>query len=113
MLFRSEHIGRTIKEFFNKNLESCDIRNGMVAAIAINVEEPVFESQTKIKLGSSTMTPNGGGVSINRFVGDFIKKEVDDYLHKDTPVAEVMLQKIQESEKERKAIAGVTKLARE
>lgn len=108
-----EHIGRTIKEFFNKNLESCDIRNGMVAAIAINVEEPVFESQTKIKLGSSTMTPNGGGVSINRFVGDFIKKEVDDYLHKDTPVAEVMLQKIQESEKERKAIAGVTKLARE
>ena len=63
-----EHIGRTIKEFFNKNLESCDIRNGMVAAIAINVEEPVFESQTKIKLGSSTMTPNGGGVSINRFV---------------------------------------------
>src|SRR5574344_1858536 len=107
-----EHIAKTIKEFYNKNLEYGDIRNGIVAAIAINVEEPMFESQTKIKLGSLTMVPNGG-VSINKYVGDFIKTEVDKYLHKNADVAEVMLQKIQESERERKAMAGVTKLARE
>jgi len=107
-----EHIAKTIKEFSNKNFEYGDIRNGLVAAIAINVEEPMFESQTKIKLGSLTMSPNGG-VSINKYVGDFIKTEVDNYLHKHADVAEVMLQKIQESEKERKAMAGVTKLARE
>ena len=107
-----EHIAKTIKEFFNKNFEYGDIRNGLVAAIAINVEEPMFESQTKIKLGSLTMVPNGG-VSINKYVGDFIKTEVDNYLHKNQDVADVMLQKTQESEKERKAMAGVTKLARE
>ena len=107
-----EHIARTIKEFFNKPFEYSDIRSGMVAAIAINVEEPVFESQTKVKLGSTTMTPNGG-MSLNKFVGDFIKTEADNYLHRNPEVADAMLQKIQESEKERKAIAGVTKLARE
>ena len=107
-----EHIAKTIKEFYNKNFEYGDIRNGIVAAIAINVEEPMFESQTKIKLGSLTMVPNGG-VSINKYVGDFIKTEVDNYLHKNADVAEVMMQKIQESERERKAMAGVTKLARE
>ena len=107
-----EHIAKTIKEFFSKNFEYTDIRNGLVAAIAINVEEPMFESQTKIKLGSLTMTP-GGGVSINKYVGDFIKTEVDNFLPKNQEVADVMLQKIQESEKERKAMAGVTKLARE
>ncbi len=107
-----EHIAKTIKEFYGKNLEYGDIRNGLVGAIAINVEEPMFESQTKIKLGSLTMEPNGG-VSINKYVGDFIKTEVDNFLHKNADVAEVMLQKIQESEKERKAMAGVTKLARE
>lgn len=107
-----EHIAKTIKEFYGKNFEYGDIRNGLVAAIAINVEEPMFESQTKIKLGSLTMEPNGG-VSINKYVGDFIKTEVDNYLHKAPDTAEVMLQKIQESEKERKAMAGVTKLARE
>ncbi len=107
-----EHIAKTIKEFYGKNFEYTDIRNGLVAAIAINVEEPMFESQTKIKLGSLTMTPNGG-VSINKYVGDFVKTEVDNYLHKYADVAEVMQQKIQESEKERKAMAGVTKLARE
>ncbi|MBO5204883.1 MAG: ATP-binding protein, partial [Prevotella sp.] len=107
-----EHIAKTIKEFSNKNFEYGDIRNGLVAAIAINVEEPMFESQTKIKLGSLTMVPDGG-VSINKYVGDFIKLEVDNYLHKHADVAEVMLQKISESEKERKAMAGVTKLARE
>ena len=106
-----EHIARTIKEYSGKNLEYTDIRNGMVAAIAVNVEEPMFESQTKIKLGSLTMSPDG--VSVNKYVGDFIKTEVDNYLHKHTDVAEVMLQKINENEKERKAMAGVTKLARE
>ena len=106
-----EHIAKTIKEFFNKNFEYTDIRNGRVAAIAVNVEEPMFESQTKIKLGSLTMSPDG--VSVNKYVGDFIKTEVDNYLHKHADVAEVMLQKIQASEKERKEMAGVTKLARE
>ena len=106
-----EHIAKTIKEFFNKNFEYTDIRNGLVAAIAVNVEEPMFESQTKIKLGSLTMSPDG--VSVNKYVGDFIKTEVDNYLHKHADVAEVILQKIQASEKERKEMAGVTKLARE
>ena len=107
-----EHIAKTIKEFSGKNFEYGDIRNGLVAAIALNVEEPMFESQTKIKLGSLTMAPNGG-VSINKYVGDFIKQEVDNFLHKEPDVAEVMMQKIQESERERKAMAGVAKQARE
>ena len=106
-----EHIAKTIKEFSGKGFEYSDIRNGLVAAIAVNIEEPMFESQTKIKLGSLTMSPNG--VSVNKYVGDFIKQEVDNYLHKHSDVAETMLQKIAESEKERKAMAGVTKLARE
>ena len=106
-----EHIAKTIKEFFNKNYEYTDIRNGIVAAIALNVEEPVFESQTKIKLGSTQMAPDGD--SINKYVGDFIKKEVDNYLHIHNDVAEVLENKIKESEHERKAMAGVTKLARE
>ena len=106
-----EYIARTIKDFFNKNIEYNDVRNGMVAAIAINIEEPMFESQTKIKLGSTVMY--SGGPSVNKYIGDFIKTEVDNFLHKNPDIADVMLQKIQESEKERKAIAGVTKLARE
>ena len=105
-----EHIARTIKEFFGK-YEYRDIRTGIVAAIAINVEEPMFESQTKIKLGSLTMSPDG--VSINKYIGDFIKQEVDNYLHIHADVAEVLENKIKESERERKAMAGVTKLARE
>ena len=114
-----EHIARTIKEFYNKNQDYADIRNGLVAAIAIDVEEPMFESQTKTKLGSNNMWPAApqehkpAGPTVNKYVGDFIKTEVDNYLHKNPLVAEVMLQKIQDSEKERKAIAGVTKLARE
>ncbi len=107
-----EAIGRTIKEFFNKNQELADIRNGVVGAIAINVEEPVFESQTKVKLGSKDMSPTGG-VSVNKFVNDFVGLQLDNYLHKHPEVTEVMLQKIQDSERERKAIAGVTKAARE
>ena len=116
-----EHIAKTIKEFFQKNFEYGDIRTGIVAAIALNVEEPMFESQTKIKLGSLTMAPVPAQVdaehpmppSINKYVGDFIKQEVDNFLHKNPDVADCMLGKIQESEKERKAMAGVTKLARE
>ncbi len=106
-----EHLARTIKEFYNKNFEYSDIRNGLVAAIAINVEEPQFEGQTKTKLGSTLMEPDG--VTINKYIADFVKLEVDNYLHKNPLMTEAMLQKIQASEKERKAIAGVTKLARE
>ena len=107
-----EAIGRTVKEFFNKNMDMTDIRNGVVGAIAINVEEPVFESQTKVKLGSKDMSPSGG-LSVNKFVNDFVKQQLDNYLHKHPEITEVMLQKIQDSEKERKAIAGITKAARE
>lgn len=106
-----EAVSRTIKEFYGKNFEYSDIRNGMVAAISVKVEEPVFESQTKTKLGSRDMGPNGPTVS--KFIGDFLKRELDNYLHINTETAEIMLRQIQESEKERKAIAGVTKQARE
>ena len=105
-----EHIARTIKEYFGK-YEYGDIRNGLVAAIAVNVEEPVFESQTKIKLGSDKMAPEG--VSVNKYVGDFVKTEVDNYLHRNLDVAEIIEEKVKSSERERKAMAGVTKLARE
>ncbi len=117
-----EHIARTIKEYFGKAFDVQDVRNGLVAAIAIRVIEPLFESQTKIKLGSLTMAPDKdtqgrpfplSGVSVNKFVGDFIKENVDNFLHRNLETADIILQKIQESEKERKAIAGVTKLARE
>ena len=105
-----EHIAKTIKEFFGK-YEYGDIRTGMVAAIAINVEEPVFESQTKIKLGSTQMAPDGE--TINKYVGDFVKQQVDNYLHIHQDVAEVIEQKVRESERDRKAMAGVAKIARE
>lgn len=106
-----EAVGRVIKEYYNKNFDYADIRAGIVAAISIKVEEPVFESQTKTKLGSKDMGPDGPTVS--KFINDFIKKELDNYLHKDPETSDILLRKIQESEKERKAIAGVTKLARE
>ena len=106
-----EALGRVIKEYYNKNFEYSDIRAGVVAAISIKVEEPVFESQTKTKLGSKDMGPDGP--SVGKFIGDFIKKELDNYLHKNAETSDALLRKIQESEKERKAIAGVTKLARE
>ena len=106
-----EAIGRVIKEYYNKNFEYTDIRAGIVAAISIKVEEPVFESQTKTKLGSKDMGPDGPTVA--KFISDFLKKELDNYLHKDAETSDILLKKIQESEKERKAIAGVTKLARE
>ncbi len=106
-----ESVSRTIKEYTGKNYEYSDIRGGMVAAISIKVEEPVFESQTKTKLGSRDMGPDGPTVS--KFIGDFIKKELDDYLHKNLDTAEILQKKIQENEKERKAMAGVTKAVRE
>ncbi|MEG0949893.1 MAG: DNA topoisomerase IV subunit B [Bacteroidales bacterium] len=106
-----EWVSRTIKEFYTKNFDFTDIRSGIVAAVSVKVEEPVFESQTKTKLGSKDMSPDG--ISVNKFIGDFLKKELDNYLHKHNETAEIMLKKILDSEKERKAIAGVTKLARE
>jgi topoisomerase-4 subunit B len=106
-----ESLSRTVKEFYNKNFEYADIRAGIIAAISIKVEEPIFESQTKTKLGSKDMGPEGP--SINKFISDFIKKELDNYLHKYPETSDILLKKILDSEKERKAIAGVTKLARE
>lgn len=117
-----EHLARTIKDYYNKNFEMPDIRSGIMAAIAINVVEPTFESQTKIKLGSRDMAPEKdsdgnpyplSGVGVNKFVGDFVSKEVDNYLHKNPEMAEILLNKIKESEKERKAISNITKAARE
>ena len=107
-----KYIAEVIKEYSGKNYDYSDIRNGMVAAISINIQEPLFESQTKIKLGSLTTEPDGG-ISIDKFIGDFVKSQVDNFLHKNTDVAEVILQKVSESERERKAMAGVAKKARE
>ena len=106
-----EAVARVIREHYGRNLEFADIRNGIVAAISVAVEEPVFESQTKTKLGSRDMGPNGP--TVNKYVNDFLKKELDNYLHKNADTTEALLKKIQESEKERRAIAGVTRLARE
>ena len=107
-----EHLGRTIKDFSGKGFEYSDIRNGIVAAIAIRIQEPMFESQTKTKLGSKEIAPKSS-VTVNKFIGDFIKKELDDYLHRNPETATLMLKKITASEKERKSLAGVAKLARE
>ena len=106
-----EAVARTIKEYYSKNFDYADIRSGMVGAISIKVEEPVFESQTKTKLGSKDIGPDGP--SVGKFIGDFVKRELDNFLHINHETSEILLQKIQDSEKERKAIAGVTKLARE
>lgn len=117
-----EHIARTIKEYFGKNYEYQDIRNGLVAAVAVRVIEPIFESQTKTKLGSQSMAPAKdtkgnpfplSGVSVNRFIGDFIKENVDNYLHRHLDIAEILQQKVQRSESERKSMQGITKIARE
>lgn len=106
-----EATARVIKEFYARNFEYSDIRNGIVAAISVKVEEPVFESQTKTKLGSKEMEPNG--VTVYKYINDFLKKELDNYLHKHPDAVEILQKKIQDSEKERKAMAGVTKLARD
>lgn len=107
-----EASARVIKEFYNKNLDYPDIRNGMVAAISVKVQEPVFEAQTKTKLGSSKMAPDST-VTVQKFVSDFLKRELDNYLHRTPETADILLHKIQESEKERKAISGLTKQAKE
>jgi topoisomerase-4 subunit B len=106
-----ESVSRVIKEYYSKNFEYSDIRSGIIAAVAIKVEEPVFESQTKTKLGSKDIGPEGPTVA--KFIGDFVKKELDNFLHKNPDTTDTLLKKILESEKERKAIAGITKLARE
>ena len=107
-----KYIAEVIKDYSGKNYEYADIRNGMVAAISINIQEPMFESQTKVKLGSTTTEPEGG-ISIDKFIGDFVKEQVDNYLHKNTDVADIILQKVSESEKLRKEMAGIAKKARE
>ena len=107
-----KYIAEVIKEYSGKNYEYGDIRNGMVAAISINIQEPLFESQTKVKLGSLSTAPEGG-ISIDKFIGDFVKVNVDNFLHKNTDIADIILQKVQESEKVRKEMAGVAKKARE
>lgn len=106
-----ESVSRTIKEYANKNFEYSDIRNGIIAAVSIRVEDPVFESQTKTKLGSRDVGPDGPTVA--KFIGDFIKRELDNYLHRNPETAEALIKKVQESERERKEMAGVTKKARE
>ncbi|NLZ94860.1 MAG: type IIA DNA topoisomerase subunit B, partial [Bacteroidales bacterium] len=106
-----ETSARVIREFYDRNFEFSDIRSGIVAAISIKVEEPIFESQTKTKLGSREVAPNG--VTINKFIGDFLKRELDNYLHKNPDTVEILQKKILNSEKERKAIAGISKVARE
>lgn len=102
---------KTIREFYNKNFDAADIRQSIVAAIAIRVQEPVFESQTKTKLGSKEVGPEGP--SVQKFVFDFVKTTLDNYLHKNPDTADILLKKIQESERERKAMAGVKKIAKE
>ncbi|RLD67448.1 MAG: type IIA DNA topoisomerase subunit B [Bacteroidetes bacterium] len=110
LVFR-EAVAKTIREFYKKDYDVSDIRSSIIAAVSIKVEEPVFESQTKTKLGSKNMSPDG--VSVRNFILDFVKKSLDNYLHKNPNTAEILLKKIQESEKERKAISGIKKLARE
>ncbi len=106
-----EAIVKTIREFYKKDYDPADIRSSIIAAISIKVEEPIFESQTKTKLGSKDMGP--GGPSVRNFITEFIKKQLDDYLHKNPETARILLKKIQDSEKERKAISSIQKLARE
>ncbi len=106
-----EALVRAIREFYKKDFEPADIRNSIVAAVAVRIQEPVFESQTKTKLGSKDVGPDGPSVA--KFIGDFVKSTLDNFLHKNPSTADVLLKKIQESEKERKAISGIQKMARE
>jgi topoisomerase-4 subunit B len=106
-----EALVKTIREFFKKDYDPADIRSSIIAAISIKVEEPIFESQTKTKLGSKDMGPNGP--SVRNFIVEFVKKQLDDYLHKNPETARILLKKIQDSEKERKAISSIQKLARD
>jgi topoisomerase IV subunit B len=106
-----ESLVKTIRDFYKKDYDPSDIRSSIIAAISIKVEEPIFESQTKTKLGSKDMGPEGP--SVRNFISEFIKKHLDDYLHKNPETARIILKKIQDSEKERKAISSIQKLARD
>lgn len=106
-----EAVVKTVREFYRKEFDPADVRQSIVAAISIKIQEPLFESQTKTKLGSKDVGPNGPAVKT--FINDFLKTELDNYLHKNSEIAELLLQKILESEKERKAMAGVQKLAKD
>ncbi len=106
-----EAVAKAIKEFYKRDFEPGDIRQSMIAAVSIKVQEPIFESQTKTKLGSKEISP--GGVTIRNFISDFIKEQLDNYLHRHSEAADIILRKILDSEKERKAISGIQKLARE
>jgi topoisomerase-4 subunit B len=110
LAFREAFV-KTIREFYKKDYDPADIRSSIIAAISIKVEEPIFESQTKTRLGSKDMGP--GGQSVRNFITEFVKKQLDDYLHKNSETARILLKKIQDSEKERKAISSIQKLARE
>ncbi|WP_353089124.1 DNA topoisomerase IV subunit B [Flavobacterium sp.] len=106
-----ESVVKTIRDFYNKNFEASDIRKSIVAAVSVKVEEPVFESQTKTKLGSTDIGPNGP--SIRTFINDFVSTKLDNYLHKNPEAAEALLKKILQAERERKELSGIRKLARD
>ncbi|HLS38521.1 MAG TPA: DNA topoisomerase IV subunit B [Sphingobacterium bovisgrunnientis] len=106
-----EAVVKTIREFYKKDFDASDVRASIISAIAIKVQEPVFESQTKTKLGSQSVGPEGP--TVRTFINDFVKKALDDYLHKDSATAEALLKRIMQSERERKDIAGIKKLANE
>jgi topoisomerase-4 subunit B len=106
-----EALVKTVREFYKKDFDPSDIRQSVIVALSLKIEEPIFESQTKTKLGSKDMGPEGPGV--RNYITDFLKKDLDDYLHKHPETAEILLRKIIESEKERKAISGIKKLARD
>ena len=106
-----EAVVKTIRDFFKKDFDPSDIRSSIIAAVSVKIEEPIFESQTKTKLGSKDMGPEGP--SVRNFIMDFVRKHLDDYLHKNGETARILLKKIQESEKERKAISSIQKLARD
>ncbi|WP_413542116.1 DNA topoisomerase IV subunit B [Aquirufa ecclesiirivi] len=108
-----EAIVRTVREFYKKDFDPSDVRASIVGAIAIRVQEPVFESQTKTKLGSTTISPDSNSTSIRSFIGDFVKTELDNFLHKNPSTADAILKRILQSERERKDIAGIKKLANE
>ncbi len=106
-----EAIVKTLREFYSKNFDAADVRSAIVGAIAVRVQEPVFESQTKTKLGSQSVGP--GGPTMRTFVNDFIRTELDNFLHRNSATADALLKRIQQSERERKEIAGIKKLANE
>lgn len=106
-----EAVVKTVREFYGKNFDAADVRSAIIGAIAVRVQEPVFESQTKTKLGSQNVGPDGP--TMRTFVNDFVKKELDNFLHRNSDTADALLKRIQQSERERKEIAGIKKLANE